>query len=664
MTRPAAVNSLVSFTSLLIVAGCSSSDRTTAPFARPEFAISDAVHEGGTPGFFFLPPMVAQPTFSGTFDADITTLNPAIAVCDVTNGPDAHCGGTGGTPAIVVFTTTSTPAITVDLSTPQYQVNWDTKAAGFVAGSTYRLHVMAGASGARRELGFADVLLTTTPGQVKHVATGDLVVLKDGRTVAVDFRIETGIPGDLAVTAASASVVTGRSDLITATVQDLRGAPLPGAAVAWTVTTTPVTGVADPTAPLTPTSAQTDVGGTTATTFKAGSSAGTALVSAASAGIKAAATVTVVPATVFSQVSAGDAHACAVTTGGAVYCWGSGPLGDGTGNSSPSPVLVQGGLTFTQVSAGAGHTCGVTIGGSVYCWGLNSVGQLGDGTASNLGTSPEGRLSPVLVQGGLTFAQVSAGGGFSCGVTTSGAAYCWGFNAFGQVGDGTSESEGTSSSIRPSPALVQGGHTFTHVSAGGSHACAVATDGAAYCWGQNVFKVPCCGDTQSSPFPVGAFAQVSAGLLYTCALTTGEVAYCWGYNSSGSGGGGQLGDGNFNEIVTTPVPVVGGLAFTQVSASPFSSGSQNTFHTCGVASGGSAYCWGQNVYGEVGDGSVGTIRASPVLVLGGLTFAQVSAGGGFSCGVTTSGAAYCWGWGGKLGDGTSLNRTSPVPVVQ
>src|SRR5690349_24268750 len=108
---------------LAILNACSSSDRPTAPWSRPEFAISDAVHEGGTPGFYFLPPMVTQPTFSGAFDADITTLNPAIAICDITNGPDANCGSTGGTPAIIAFTTTSTPAITVALTTPQYQVN-------------------------------------------------------------------------------------------------------------------------------------------------------------------------------------------------------------------------------------------------------------------------------------------------------------------------------------------------------------------------------------------------------------------------------------------------------------------------------------------------------------------------------------------------------------
>jgi len=103
--------------------------------------------------------MVAQLTFSGSFDADITTLNPQIAICDITSGPDNNCGGAGGTSAVIVFTMTSTPAITVDLTTSQYQVNWDTRGADFDAGHTYRVHITAGVSGARRELG----LLATLP---------------------------------------------------------------------------------------------------------------------------------------------------------------------------------------------------------------------------------------------------------------------------------------------------------------------------------------------------------------------------------------------------------------------------------------------------------------------------------------------------------------------
>src|SRR5256885_337312 len=219
---------------LLIAEACVSGDRPTAPRFGPEFAISDGVHEFGTPGFYFLPPMVAQPAFSGSFDADIATLNPQVAICDITNGPDTNCGGVGGTSALIVFTTTSTPAITVDLTTEQYGGSWDTRAAGFDADHTYRVHVTAGAGGARRDLGLADVVLTTKPGQAKHVGPGDLIVVKDGRPLPIHFRIEGGIAGSVSVSAATASVATGGTDLLTATVQDLHGALLVGASVDWT----------------------------------------------------------------------------------------------------------------------------------------------------------------------------------------------------------------------------------------------------------------------------------------------------------------------------------------------------------------------------------------------------------------------------------------------
>src|SRR6266496_3398539 len=358
---------------LLIVGACASGDRPTAPRPGPEFAISDAVHEGGTPGFYFLPPMVAQPPFSGTFDADITTLNPQIAICDITNGPDNNCGGAGGTSAVIVFTTTSTPAIAVDVTTAQYQVNWNTRGAGFVAGNTYRVHITAGASGARRELGFADVLLTTTPGQAKNVATGDLIVLKDGRPLPIHFRSETGIVGSVSVSAATASVATGGTDLLTGTVQDLHGAPLVGATVAWTATASP--GVV---ASLAPTSGPT-------TLLTAGTTPGTAVVAATSAGVSATATVTVTggvagkplyvvnsqgnSVTVYAAGASGNATPTATIVGGTTGL--NIPLGialDGAGNIY---VADQGDQTIKVYAAGAGNaTPTATINYGPTPWGI------------------------------------------------------------------------------------------------------------------------------------------------------------------------------------------------------------------------------------------------------------------------------------------------------
>jgi alpha-tubulin suppressor-like RCC1 family protein len=136
-------------------------------------------------------------------------------------------------------------------------------------------------------------------------------------------------------------------------------------------------------------------------------------------------------------VSAGGDHTCARTTGGAAYCWGDsryGQLGNGTtvfSNSDASPTAVLGGHSFAALSStGFSHTCAFTGSGATYCWGHNAYGQLGNGTTTDAST-------PASVSGGLSFAALSAGGDHTCGRTTSGSVYCWGFNPSGQLGDGT-----------------------------------------------------------------------------------------------------------------------------------------------------------------------------------------------------------------------------------
>jgi alpha-tubulin suppressor-like RCC1 family protein len=251
----------------------------------------------------------------------------------------------------------------------------------------------------------------------------------------------------------------------------------------------------------------------------------------------------------FAAVSGGQDHSCGVTTAGVAYCWGDNTfhqLGDGTTSPAPrtTPVAVAGGLTFGMVSTGAVHSCGVTIGGAAHCWGYNGQGRLGDGTTSR-------RSSPVAVVGGLTFGMLSTGGGHTCGITTEGAAYCWGDNRQGQLGDGT-----TSVIWRTSPVAVVGGLTFATVSAGGNHTCGVTTEGAAYCWGYNNEGQLGNGTSgrRTSPVAVAGgltFATVGAGTFHTCGIATEGAAHCWGFNFYG-----QLGDGTSGDVRVVPVLVL------------------------------------------------------------------------------------------------------------
>jgi TolB protein len=365
----------------------------------------------------------------------------------------------------------------------------------------------------------------------------------------------------------------------------------------------------------------------------------------------------------FAFVDAGTGESCGMTDAGAGYCWGNnlyGSLGSGKGGvdanpqtplSWPSPLPVWGGLGFTTISVGHGgdpHACGVTTSGAAYCWGTGIDGQRGDGRSG--GPAARSANTPRAVLGGLTFTTISAGARHTCGVTTGGATYCWGSGFSGALGTGSFVFV-YSAPTRP----VAGGFTFTTVGSGGSHTCGVTTSGAAYCWGSNGSGQ--LGDGTNTwtygPVPVAGglgFTSISAGGSYTCGVTTDGAAYCWGSNTHG-----ELGDGTTAQQ-PAPVPVAGGLRFATISA--------GSTHTCGVTTSGEAYCWGANPDGRLGDGTTSQ-ATTPVKVAGGLTFATVRAGGNHSCGATTSREAYCWGANelGQLGNGTQTASLTPTRVA-
>jgi alpha-tubulin suppressor-like RCC1 family protein len=230
----------------------------------------------------------------------------------------------------------------------------------------------------------------------------------------------------------------------------------------------------------------------------------------------------------FIRISAGAAHTCALDGTGAAYCWGegsSGQLGNALSADLSSPSAVAG-LSFQEISAGQDHTCAITLGGVAYCWGLNDQGQLGIGTQIT-------RTVPVAVTGGLLFSGVSAGAGYSCGVTMiTGVGYCWGEDVSGSLGAG-----GAVPQANPTPTLVLGGHTFTSITAGGGHTCGLV-GGLTYCWGLNASGELGINSmvNQSAPFmhpaPHG-IALLLPGLGdHACGLNGLSEIYCWGLNSS------------------------------------------------------------------------------------------------------------------------------------
>jgi alpha-tubulin suppressor-like RCC1 family protein len=330
----------------------------------------------------------------------------------------------------------------------------------------------------------------------------------------------------------------------------------------------------------------------------------------------------------FRQVSVGLSHACGVSTTNLGYCWGRndlGQLGDGTTTPHGAPGLVAGNLRFKHIYAGWDHSCGVTTENRVYCWGYNFDGQVGDGTGYPISTK---RLSPVPVGGPRRFTQVRTGQHYTCAIeAVTEAAFCWGYNVFGQLGNGDQNTQWR-------PVRVKGGLHFRQISTGIDHSCGVTTDSRGYCWGQNFWGQYGNGTTIPRLQPTRAggalrFTNLQAGRYHTCGLTTGQRVHCWGMNQDG-----QLGDGTTTDHIT-PKPVAGGLRFDHLTT-------QNS-HVCAVTPEDLAYCWGDNMNGAIGDGTISNDRLVPTAVAGGLRFSGVWAGQSSTYALSPAGRAYRWG---------------------
>jgi alpha-tubulin suppressor-like RCC1 family protein len=345
-----------------------------------------------------------------------------------------------------------------------------------------------------------------------------------------------------------------------------------------------------------------------------------------------------------TTISAGDYHACATLSDGTVRCWGfndDGELGVGDavgpsvcspygspGPCSLTPVPVKSLTNARSVSASDQRSaCAVLADGSVRCWGLNG-GQLGTGTTDGPMTCPGGiacALAPVLALDLAGVIAVDISTFHNCALLSGGHVKCWGFNLTGQLGNGT-----LAESFSPVP--VGNISNATAITTGALHSCALLEGGTVACWGANSlgqlgapssencpgptsppFDIPCA----TKPIAVAGLSGVvaiSAGASHTCALLGDGSVMCWGSNQKG-----QLGSGNSTgpstcisgpaatpiPCATTPVRVLGLTGVTAISA--------GGVHTCAVVADGSVRCWGYNVFGQLGDGTVAD-SAAPVAV--------------------------------------------------
>ncbi len=369
-----------------------------------------------------------------------------------------------------------------------------------------------------------------------------------------------------------------------------------------------------------------------------------------------------------TQITAGSSHTCALDTSGTAYCWGAngnGQLGNNTTAKSLVPIAVTtsgvlSGKILTQITAGFGHTCALDAAGLGYCWGANGNGQLGNSSTTQSLVPVAVTTSGVLSGKALTQISADENGMYTCALDSAGAAYCWGAASFGQLGNGgVSSTPGVPVAVVTSGVLS--GKALTQIATGSGSTCAVASTGAAYCWGQGVNGELGDNSTASSTSPVAVtmsgvlagktLTQVSLGTNFACALDASGAAYCWGLNTSG-----QVGN-----------PATATHFLVPVAVTPQATITAGYTHSC-VISNGKAYCWGDNSDGELGNGST-TSSSVPVAVvtsgvLSGVTLTQITAGFFFTCALSSTGAVYCWGFNsdGELGNNSTANSSVPVAV--
>lgn len=333
----------------------------------------------------------------------------------------------------------------------------------------------------------------------------------------------------------------------------------------------------------------------------------------------------------WAGVSAASRHTCGIKSDGALLCWGDNraqQLAFAEALPAGYPRKIELTLKWLAVHGGLyldrGNTCAIAAGGGLWCWGDNTAAQFGDGSKVSSGV-------PVKAGGRVSsWSQLTLGAYHACGLSGE-KLYCWGTFTSTYSGNGQ---------VEPDPLLVTppAGQTgWSFVAAGSLHSCAVAQpSGLLYCWGANAGGQLGDGTTQDSASPVAVQSALRwrsvAGSSYigsgaTCAIAENDALYCWGSNSQR-----QLGDGSGIDRAA-PVKLSG----------TWSAVTLGKMHTCAISTAGELYCWGGNRHGQTGSLQLTKPASTPALVNADTDWAAVSAGGEHTCALKTSGDLYCWG---------------------
>lgn len=318
-------------------------------------------------------------------------------------------------------------------------------------------------------------------------------------------------------------------------------------------------------------------------------------------------------------------------------------LGCANGSSGTVPNLAQPtGGSYKKLSAGTSHTCAINLSDNLKCWGRNHYGQLGDGTTVD-------KLTSTVIESAVTYSDVSAGDAHTCAITTAGVLKCWGRNSSGQLGNSTTTDEIL-------PIVIDAGTSYSQISVSGNVTCGITTANILKCWGYNGFGAVGDGTIVDKDFPVTidvtTYSKIAVGAMHTCGITTAGVLKCWGLNDSG-----QVGDGTTANKVL-PIVIDATETYSKIAVSSFT-----LYHSCGITTAGVLKCWGNNNYGQIGDGTTGVARSSPVIISAGTAFSDINVGYVHSCAVkSTTTELFCWGYNffSQLGDYTTTNRSSPV----